>query len=257
MEPARRRARLNAAYVVVAAIVRPFMFLFTRKRWTGWEHLPTEGGFVAAPNHISNFDPFPIAWYLFKAGCVPFFLGKESVFRIPVFGKLLLASGQVPVYRRSARASDAYRAAVAGVRDGKCVVVYPEGTLTRDPGMWPMVGKSGAARIALESRCPLVPMAHWGAQEVIPHYRKGLHLFPRKTLQVTAGPPLDLSDLYDRPLDGATLREATDRLMDAITALEAGLRGEQPPGERWDPRVHGQAEIGNYLRDRGAGEEPA
>lgn len=222
------------------------MFLFTKKDWHGWENLPKEGGFIAAPNHISNFDPFPVAYFLFHSGWVPYFLGKESVFRIPVFGKLLTHSGQIPVYRKSSRAGDAYRAALQGVADGKCIVVFPEGTLTRDPDMWPMVGKSGAARIALAMRCPLVPMAHWGAQEVIPHYKKGLFLLPRKTMHTTIGPAVDLSDLYDRPLDGATLREATARLMAAITVLVEELRGEQAPPERWNPREHGQTEIGKY-----------
>lgn len=237
--------------MIAQAIVRPMMFLFTRKVWTGWEHLPREGGFVAAPNHISNFDPFPVAWYLFHSGSVPYFLGKESLFRLPLIGRLLHASGQVPVYRKSSRAGDAYRAAVAGVNGGKCIVVFPEGTLTRDPRLWPMVGKSGAARIALETRCPLVPMAHWGAQEVIPHYGRGLRLLPRKTLSVTAGPAVDLTDLYDRPLDAATLREATERLMAAVAELVADLRGEEAPPVRWNPREHGQTEVGRYTRDEG------
>jgi len=248
VEPARRRQRLNAGYVIAQAMVRPVMFVFTRKVWSGWEHLPHEGGFVASPNHISNFDPFPVAWYLFHSGWVPFFLGKESLFRLPLIGRLLLAAGQVPVYRRSSQAGDAYRAAVQGVRDGKCIVVFPEGTLTRDPHLWPMIGRSGAARIALETRCPLVPMAHWGAQDVIPHYGRGLRLLPRKTLRVTAGPPVDLSDLYDRPIDGATLREATARLMASVTDLVADLREQVPPSQRWDPREHGQSESGNYRK---------
>ena len=57
-----------------------------------------------------------------------------------------------------------YDAAVAAVRKGECVVVYPEGTLTRDPAQWPMTGKSGAARIALETGCPVIPVGQWGPQ---------------------------------------------------------------------------------------------
>ena len=58
------------------------------------------------------------------------------------------------------------------MRDGECVVVYPEGTLTRDPDLWPMTGKSGAARIALETGCPVIPVGQWGAQELLPPYAK-------------------------------------------------------------------------------------
>ncbi len=133
VEPARPHGRLNPAYRTAAAMVLPFVTSTTRHEWSGWENLPDEGGFVAAPNHISYFDPFAIAHYLYASGCEPYFLGKEEVFRIPVFGRLLVASGQVPVYRKTGRAADAYRAAVEGVEHGKCIVVFPEGTLTRDP----------------------------------------------------------------------------------------------------------------------------
>ena len=60
--------------------------------------------------------------------------------------------------------------------------------------------------------------------------------FPRKAISVAAGPPVDLSDLYDKPADGAALREATSRIMVAITELLAGLRHEEPPAELFDPR---------------------
>lgn len=230
--------------------MKPFLILATKRDWRGWENLPAEGGFVAAPNHVSHFDPLPVAHYLFDAGCPPYFLGKEEVFRVPVLGRLLRAAGQVPVYRRTGRAVDAYRAAVEGVEQGKCVVIFPEGTITRDPDLWPMVGKTGAARVALETRRPVVPIAHWGSQEVIPPYARKLRLLPRKVMHVAAGPPVDLADLYDRPLDGATLREATSRIVAAITVLLEELRGETAPAIRFNPRLHGLPETGNFKRGR-------
>jgi 1-acyl-sn-glycerol-3-phosphate acyltransferase len=150
------------------------------------------------------------------------------------------------VYRNTGRAADAFRAAVGAVESGKCVGVYPEGTLTRDPGLWPMVGKTGAARIALTTRCPVIPVAQWGPQEILAPYSKRPHLFPRKTMHVLAGPPVDLSDLHDHPLDAAVLREATARIMAAITALLVELRGEPAPAERFDSRKHGLPETGNF-----------
>ncbi|MDQ6715717.1 MAG: 1-acyl-sn-glycerol-3-phosphate acyltransferase [Actinomycetota bacterium] len=245
MTPARQRGRLRPAYAVAVLLVKPFMMVATKQDWRGWEHLPGEGGFIVTPNHISYFDPFPVSHFLFDSGCPPFFLGKESVFRIPVFGRLLKAAGQIPVHRMTGRAVDAYRSAVAGVHEGKCVVMFPEGTLTRDPGQWPMTGKTGAARVALETRCPIVPMGHWGAQDVIAPYGKRLRLLPRKTMHVVLGPPVDLSDLYDQPIDATSLREATERVMAGITALVEQLRGSSAPAERYDPRAHGDPEIGN------------
>ena len=124
------------------------------------------------------------------------------------------------------------------------VIVYPEGSLTRDPDLWPMRGKTGAVRIALERGIPLVPAAHWGTQAILPRYGKKLSLFPRKTVDVIIGEPLDLSAYADKPLDSANLSAATTELMDAIAALLGELRGETPPAERWDPAKHGQKETG-------------
>ncbi len=137
--------------------------------------------------------------------------------------------GQIPVYRNSVAAADAFRSAVDGVRAGKVVAIFPEGTITRDPDLWPMRGKTGAARVALETRCPLIPVAQWGAQEILSPYGHRPSLFPRKTIRVLAGPPVDLDDLYGRPIDATVLREATDRLMDRITELLEQVRGETRP----------------------------
>ncbi|MGI9195946.1 MAG: lysophospholipid acyltransferase family protein, partial [Candidatus Nanopelagicales bacterium] len=105
---------------------------------------------------------------------------------------------------------------------------YPEGTITKDPDMWPMVAKTGAARIALTARVPVIPMAHWGAHTVMRPYRKELRILPRKTMHVIVGPPVALDDLYDKPLDADTLHEATERIMAAITDMLRQLRKENP-----------------------------
>jgi len=240
---------LPAAYKFIVLWLRPLLRVLTRRRWLGQDNLPRAGGFVAAPNHVSYYDPFVVALFLYDSGRPPFFLGKEAVFRIPVFGKLVGWSGQIPVYRGTGRAADAYRAAVAAVDAGKTVVVFPEGTLTRDPQGWPMTGKTGAARIALQTGKPLIPIAQWGAQEVLPTYATKPRFFPKKTVTAVAGPPVDLDDLRVRPIDAALLREATDRVMSAITALLEELRGEQAPPERFDPRSAGVPETGNPTKE--------
>ena len=114
-------------------------------------------------------------------------------------------------------------------------MVYPEGTITKDPGLWPMAGKTGAARIALATGRPVLPMAQWGATDVIAPYRRELRLLPRKTMHVRVGEPIDFSDLAGRPLDQATLEIATDRILDAMTQLLSDIRGEQPPTVRFRP----------------------
>jgi 1-acyl-sn-glycerol-3-phosphate acyltransferase len=116
--------------------------------------------------------------------------------------------------------------------------------------MWPMTAKTGAARVALTTQCPVIPVAQWGPQEIQAPYARELHLFPRKTMRMIAGPAVDLSDLYDRPLSGATLREATDRILDAITAQLETIRGEKAPATRFDSRTAGVAATGNPHKPR-------
>lgn len=199
--------------------------------WRGEEHLHG-GGMVMAANHISYLDFLALGHFMLGSGRWPHFLGKESLFRAPVVGRLITACEQIPVRRGSARASDALSAAVTAVRAGQLVAIYPEGTITKDPAQWPMRGRSGAVRIALESGRPLVPVAQWGAQELMPGPRPSMpRPWPRKTMQVLAGPPIDLSPYRDRPLTAALLTDATALLMSRITELLAELRGEQPPPE--------------------------
>lgn len=229
----RRRQHLGFAYRVTVGILWPLMRGIVRWDITGTERLTeAEGGIIVAPNHLSWFDPPVVAFALWQADRPPRFLGKESVFRVPVFGWLIKNAGQIPVYRDSPEVAAAIRDALAALENGQCVVVYPEGTITRDPDLWPMAAKSGAVRLALTSGRPLYPMAQWGSHQVMRPYAKELRLLPRKTMRIAVGPPIDLSDLADRPIDAETLAIGGDRLMDAITGLVAGIRHETAPPTR-------------------------
>jgi 1-acyl-sn-glycerol-3-phosphate acyltransferase len=160
------------------------------------------------------------------------------VFKIPLLGSILKSAGQIPVQRgNSDAAAGSLREAFNAIENGQCVVIYPEGTLTRDPNLWPMTAKTGAARIALMTGAPVIPAAQWGPQEVIPPYSKRVRLFPRKTMHVWAGPAVDLDDLRSQPISANTLREATERIMLAITKILAEQRGETPPAVPLDRRI--------------------
>jgi 1-acyl-sn-glycerol-3-phosphate acyltransferase len=239
---------LSGAFRFVRGLIRPLLMLATHRDWRGGEHLPPERGFIACSNHISHLDPFTLGHYLLDHDCPPRYLGKESVFRLPVLGRLVRACGQIPVLRESAQAGQAFAAAVAAVEAGECVAIYPEATLTRDPGLWPTVGKTGAARIALITGCPVIPIAQWGAHELLPPYSHRFRLLPRKTSHVWAGPPVDLSAFTGRPVDALVLREATEVIMAAITGLLEQIRGESGPVHRWDQADHDLPRIGNPRR---------
>lgn len=222
--------RLPWSYHAVIATVRPLLMASTRRNWSGGEHLPATGGFIVASNHYSEMDPLMLAHYLVDHGRPAFFLAKSSLFEVPLLGKALSHLEQVPVYRESSRAGDALDAARAALAEGKCVAIMPEGTLTRDPDMWPMRARPGVGRLALTSGAPVIPIGQWGAQEVLGRYaRRPGNLLKRPVQHIQAGPAVDLSDLADRPDDVRAQIEATARVMTAITGLVADLRGETPP----------------------------
>jgi len=232
---------------LLASVAVPPMNLLTRYRIEGAEKLPRTGAFVLAPNHYSEIDPVVMGHVVWRLGRAPRFLAKAGLFTNPVLGWLLRRSGQIPVERAGAvRGSEPLRAANELVEKGRLVIVYPEGSLTRDPDMWPMRGKTGAVRIALEQGIPVVPAAHWGTQQVMGRYSKKISLFPRKTIRVKFGDPVDLSAFRGRTLDSGTLAEATSVVMDAITALLEDLRGESAPEQRWDPKTNNQKETGRF-----------
>jgi 1-acyl-sn-glycerol-3-phosphate acyltransferase len=220
----RRRGRLGLAFRIAVVILKPFLTIFTRRDWRGTHNLVSDGGIVLATNHLSWFDPLVISHVLWDNDHPPRFLAKDSLFTIPFVGWILRGTGQIPVVRGTRDAALAVRAAVTAAQNGQCVVVYPEGTITKDLQMWPGRAKSGAARIALTAGVPLIPMAHWGVHEIMAPYRKQLRLIPRKTIHVLVGPPVDLDDLRGRELTVELLATASARLMEAIEGLLRELR---------------------------------
>ena len=165
---------------------------------------------------------------------------KSAVFGVKLIGPLLYKVGQLPVYRGRGDAGLVLKQAEQALSKGACVIVYPEGTASRDPDLWPMVAKTGAARLALTTGAPVIPVAHWGAQEILPYGTKRPHLLPRKTVRMVAGPPVDLSAFEGQRLSASTLREATAAIMADITALLATIRLQTPPAVPWDPAAGGR-----------------
>jgi 1-acyl-sn-glycerol-3-phosphate acyltransferase len=243
--PRKLQEPRGLAFGICVAIVEPLARLLTKRRWIDSTKIPATGGCVIVANHVSHVDPFTFAHFVYGHGRVVRFLAKAEVLELPVVGRLVRSTGQIPVYRLTTEASQAFSAAVEAVEEGKCVVVYPEGTITRDAGLWPMTGKSGAARISLASGVPVIPAAQWGPQDILAPYAKRPRLFPRKTITVKAGDPVPLDDLRALTPTPAVLKEATDRIMDAITRELEDIRGEKAPTERFDPRARGVRQTGN------------
>jgi len=222
---------------IVLVLYLPVSALF-KLRWRGVENVPAAGPAILVINHVSYADPIVVARYVYDAGRAPRFLAKRSLFDIPVVGAAFRGTGQIPVDRGTSQARQSLEGAVAALRRGELVIVYPEGTVTRDPNWWPMVGKTGAARLALLAPdVPVIPAAQWGAQFAVDVYHKRYRQMPRKEVTVIAGPALDLSRFQGAEPSAETLRYMTDVMMRAICELVGELRGETPPvGPLFRPR---------------------
>ncbi|MDX6357557.1 MAG: hypothetical protein QOH37_611 [Nocardioidaceae bacterium] len=234
------------AWNVAVPIVKPTLLATTKRTWIDGDKIPATGGCILVFNHVSHIDPLTAAHIVYDHGRMPRYLAKSGLFKNRALGYFLRSAGQIPVERLSKNAIGAFDAAVQAVRAGECVVVYPEGTLTRDPDLWPMAGKSGAARIALETGAPVIPIGQWGAHDLLYPYAKKPHVFPRTQITMKVGDPVPLDDLAaTQPRTLEVINRATARIMDALTALVADLRHEPAPAERFDPRRAGIRPTGN------------
>jgi 1-acyl-sn-glycerol-3-phosphate acyltransferase len=222
---------------VAVMLVVPVMTYWTRWTWTG-EALPPSGGVIIAANHISHFDPLTLAHFIYKSGRWPRFLGKASLWRVPVIGFLLRKTQQIPVERGSVEAVKSLDALIDALNSGGAVVIYPEGTTTREPDLWPMRGKTGAARLALVTGAPVVPVAMWGPQQVFDPRTQRLVFKPRVPVTVTAGKPVDLSRWQGAAPTREVLDEMTDAILLDIRELLAVVRGETPPPQLFEPPPH-------------------
>lgn len=216
-------------------IILPLMTLLFRRDFRGTDHVPRSGGVIVAVNHLSYADPFAVALFVYK-GCKrrPRFMAKHTLFTLPFAGRIVRGAKQIPVFRNTADAGEALRAAVAAVNAGECVVIYPEATVTKDPELWPMAAKTGVARLALATGAPVIPVGQWGAQEFLGRDKRP-HAFPRKTIHLHAGPPVDLSAWAGAEPTSEVLRAMTTAVMNDVAALVGDIRGEEPPATPYVP----------------------
>lgn len=208
----------------------------SKEVWDDAAALPATGGMLLVSNHVSYADVVAVGRYVIWSGRWPRYLGKAELWKVPVIGWLARSCHQIPVLRNTAQARDALAPAQAALERGECVGIYPEGGRTRDPDLWPQTARTGVARLALATGVPVIPTANWGTHQIMPGRRLTWpRLWPRKTIHVVMGEPVDLADLHGRT-DVEAMRIATERIMDAVTALVEGLRGERRPDGVWDAR---------------------
>jgi 1-acyl-sn-glycerol-3-phosphate acyltransferase len=199
-------------YRFAAVISRPILHGLYRLRSQGVENVPATGGLVLACNHLSSFDPWPLGMPLWPTRWLRF-MAKSELYWWPL--TLVLNNAGAFRVRRGLGDRQAVETAIRMAREGDVVVMFPEGT-RRKKGLVKKHQprpRSGAARIALEAGVPLVPAAVAGTD----------HLLTLGPLQVAYGPPIEMDDLRDSDDLRRAAHEATARLMEKITELEATL----------------------------------
>lgn len=210
---------------------------FTR---TGSEHIPRTGGAVIAMNHISYMD-FAYAGYPAKdVGRLVRFMAKKEVFDHRVSGPLMRGMKHIPVDR--AAGADAYREAVAALRRGELVGVFPEATISRSFELKEF--KSGAVRMAQEAGVPVVPMILWGSQRVWTKDHPKRLGRTRVPIVIHTGAPIQVAADADVERTTARLHEVMEGMLhevqdayepmsgDDLVYLPARLGGAAPTPER-------------------------
>jgi 1-acyl-sn-glycerol-3-phosphate acyltransferase len=230
----------------VQALARVVIPLVCRLRVTG--DVPDalrDGPLILAGNHIATFDPICFTAVGRMRGLAPRMMATGGLFRIPVVGAFMRATGHIPVDRGRDTVTNAVPAAMEALRAGSVVFIYPEGRIGLDPAMWPERAKTGLARLALATGVTVVPVATWGTHAVIAYHGRAAmwrtllsSLWRRPIVRVHFGAPVNLSDLLEsgESAGRAQAQQASDRIMDAIGDALAGVRRDEPRLPRYyDP----------------------
>jgi len=259
----QKRANRELKMPVVKEADRPFAMqlvarvlglvlrlLFYVKLVRGKENVPKTGAYILAGNHVTYLDALAVAYLtFFKLKRGPHFMAKGPLFNVPLLGPMLRACGQIPVYRNGRVNAEPMAAAKLYLAKGHVITIFPEGTLTRDPEGWPMKGRPGAIRLALETGVPVIPLGQWGTEAIMPTYEKKFLPQPWHACRIIIGKEVNLDKFRGRKLSNAELLEATDLVMQEILKLTAEVRGEKAPKQLYDPRAEGQSTTGNFKKE--------
>jgi 1-acyl-sn-glycerol-3-phosphate acyltransferase len=194
-------------------LLGPALRLLFRPRVSGLEHIPARGGAILAANHVSYLDPLLLPLVIPRRRVL--FLTKVKYVDNPLLHWLLRGAGVIPVASDDPMAVvSAMAAGVAALREGRLVGIFPEGT--RSPDGCLHRGKTGVARMAMQSGVPVIPAGIIGTREALP---RGAKLPRPRSVRITFGPPVPLPASAGGRLSAAASRAGTDQVMAAIAAL--------------------------------------
>jgi 1-acyl-sn-glycerol-3-phosphate acyltransferase len=219
---------MESTYLLAKAILKPWLATWFRWHIEGIESIPRRGGAILAINHIAYLDPLAASYVVDKAKRVPRFLAKQELFEDKRIAWILKGAGQISVKRGTADAPMALDNASSALERGEIIVIFPEGTITRDPDLNPMEGKTGLARLALASKAPVIPCALWGTANIWPK-GYGKRWKPRQDICVRVGEPMHV---HGDPDSRDDWRRVMAEVMDRISLLVASIRPAVPDRRR-------------------------
>lgn len=215
-------------YGLLRGVLKPWLTTWFRWSLEGVENIPRSGPALVAFNHIAYLDPLAAAYALDKAKRIPRFLAKHELFDDKRIAWLLRGAGQIPVKRGTADAPMALDAALDALNRGECIVIFPEGTITDDPDLHPMEGKTGISRLAIESGVPVIPAALWGTANIWPKgYAKRWR--PRQDICIRVGEPTTFAGRSDTPEEW---HRVAGEIMNEVSLLVASIRPAVPDRRR-------------------------
>jgi putative phosphoserine phosphatase/1-acylglycerol-3-phosphate O-acyltransferase len=233
------------AQQVLMKFARPEVFPYARFKISGTENIPTDGAAIICGNHRSYFDIAAVSLAVAKTGRAVRFLGKKEVFDAPVIGPLAAALGGIRV-ERGTGSDEPLRAATESLVAGDLVALMPQGTIPRGRAFFDPVlkGRWGAAKLAAQTKAPVIPIGIWGTEKVWPRNAK----LPNIT-NVTSPPDVIIVVGAPVPLSYTDADADTAAIMAAISALlppegreyyeptEDELRRSYPSNYKGDPNA--------------------
>ena len=237
----------NWFYALMAPPVRRVFGALFDVDFKGGDQLPKSGPVIVTANHVSSLDPIVMILAIAYSGRWPRVLSRANLFDSKLVGWLMRLTEQIPVYRGAENASDALVAAEAALNDDAVILMYPEGTITFDELEWPMTIHSGAARLALATGAPVIPVGQWGANFIFPPRKRRRPRLRGQRIEVRFGPAVELSDLHGRQDDRQAVHNASVRILAAITQLTASARGERAADDVWDRKLNRRVPISSAL----------
>jgi 1-acyl-sn-glycerol-3-phosphate acyltransferase len=219
---------MEPIYRFTRTLLKPSLHTWFKWHLEGLENIPLEGPAIVAFNHIAYLDPLAAAYVLDKRKRKPRFLAKQELFDDKKIGWILRGCHQIPVHRGTSSAPMALDNALSALEQGETVVIFPEGTITTDPELNPMEGKTGLARLALASKAPVIPCAVWGTANIWPK-GYGAHWSPGQDILARVGEPMHF---HGDPESRDDWKRVMTEVMDRITLLVASLRPAIPDRRR-------------------------